>query len=173
MVNNYKSASVRFSINNFLENKGLKEYKGVRGFDNLMLLIRADINSLFNDYSLQKVNARGKKRIDSVHAIFEPYKDKWPIWTACNFCSLTAMEIQAINYYMVHFSHRQMASQLNIPYNLVYTNFRNAVRTLKSPDTLSKFKEWLSSEVQTPEEEFLKNIPAKRYSNTEVLEHKA
>lgn len=155
MVNSYKRASVPFSIKSFLENKGLKEYKGIRGFDNLMILIRADINSLFNDYSLRKTNRKGTQRVNSVHEILEPYKDGWDAWTASNFCSLTEMEVRAINYYKIHFSHRQMAAQLNIPYSLVYSYFRNALRTLKSAGTLTKFKEWIASEEQTPEQELL------------------
>ncbi|HSH68258.1 MAG TPA: hypothetical protein VLB84_21195, partial [Bacteroidia bacterium] len=143
------------SIKKFVERKGLKEYKGIRGFDNLMLLLKADIRSLFRDHSIVKSSAKTKARINSINQVLLPYKDHWDEWTVSNFCSLTEMEVRAINYYKINYSHKQMAEHFNLPYNLVYTHYRNALRTLKSPGTISEFQGWLNAKEKTPEQEFL------------------
>ena len=141
------------SIKKFVERNGLKEYQGIRGFDNLMLLLKADIKSLFREHS--KIPKKENLRTRNMNEAIAPYKDHWEEWTTSNFCSLTEMELRAVNYYRIHYSHKQMAEEFNLPYNLVYTHFRNALRTLKSPGTLAKFHEWLNSKAQTPEQELL------------------
>lgn len=157
MIKTRKSkVSEPLSIKKFVERNGLKEYQGIRGFDNLMLLLKADIRSLFREHS--KIHSKEKLQIKVLNEAIAPYLDYWNEWTASNFCSLTDMELRAINYYRIHHSHKQMAEQFNLPYNLVYTHFRNALRTLKSNDTIVKFHEWLSSREQTPEQKLL-NAP--------------
>lgn len=156
MINTCKRInSEPLSIKKFVERKGLKEYKGIRGFDNLMLLLKADIRSLFREHSGNKLNSKEKVKINSINEVLFPYKDHWDEWTVSNFCSLTEIEVRAINYYKINYSHKQMAEQFNLPYNLVYTHFRNALRTLKSPGTIAKLHEWLNSKAQTPEQELL------------------
>jgi len=142
------------SVKKFVERNGLKEYQGIRGFDNLMLLLKADIRSLFRDHS-KKTTDKEQGKINPIHEVLAPYKDYWDEWTVSNFCSLTEIEVRAINFYKIHYSHKQMAEQYNLPYNLVYTHFRNALRTLKSPATIAKLHEWLNSKAQTPEQELL------------------
>lgn len=156
MINTCKRiTSEPLSIKKFVERKGLKEYKGIRGFDNLMLLLKADIRSLFREHSSHPVSGKEKGKINSINEVLAPYKNRWDEWTISNFCSLTEIEVRAINYYKINYSHKQMVEQFNLPYNLVYTHFRNALRTLKSSSTIAKFNEWLNSQAQTPEQEFL------------------
>ena len=147
--------SEALSVKKFVERKGLKEYKGIRGFDNLMLLLKADIRSLFREHSVNPLTGKERIKINSINEVLAPYKDNWDEWTVSNFCSLTEMEVHSINYYKINYSHKEMAEQFNLPYNLVYTHFRNALRTLKSSATVAKFHEWLNSKAQTPEQELL------------------
>jgi hypothetical protein len=141
------------SIKKFVERNGLKEYQGIRGFDNLMLLLKADIKSLFREHS--KIQNKETIRIKTIQEAIEPYRDHWDEWTSSDFCTLTDMELRAVNFYRVHYSHKQMAEQFNLPYNLVYTHFRNALHTLKSRDTRTKFQEWLKSKVGISEQKLL------------------
>jgi hypothetical protein len=156
MINTHKRIVAEpLPLKKFVERKGLKEYKGIKGFDNLMLLLKADIKSLFREHSTRKINSKERARINTVNEILAPYKEHWDEWTGSNFCSLTEIEVRAINYYKLHYSHKEMAAQFNLPYNLVYTHFRNALRTLKSSGTCAKLHEWLNSKAQTPEQELL------------------
>lgn len=119
-----------------------------------MLLLKDDINSLFSEHAQKKINSK-RLRINSIREILEPYKANWDQWTTSNFCSLTELEIRTINYYKRYYSHKQLSAEYNLPYNLVYTHFRNALRTLKASDTISKFHEWLNSKIQTREQQLL------------------
>lgn len=143
------------SIKKFVERNGLKEYQGVRGFDNLMLLLKADISSLFREHSNTQTTTTQKIKANPIHDVLQPYEAHWAEWTISNFCSLREVEVQVINSYKINYSHKEMSEQFNLPYNLVYTHFRNALRTLKSPATLAKFKEWLNSKILTPEQQLL------------------
>lgn len=155
MINtNKRSVSEPLSIRKFVELKGSRDYRGIKGFDNLMLLLKEDIRSLFCEHATKKLNSK-RVRINSIREILEPYQANWDQWTESNFCSLTELEIRSINYYKKYYSHKQMAAELNLPYNLVYTHFRNALRTLKAAGTYSKFQEWLETKEQTPEQALL------------------
>ncbi len=154
MIKTHKRiASETIPIKRFVERKGLKEYKGIRGFENLMQLLKADIRHLFREHSAN--STKEKIKINSLNTILAPYKDHWDQWTISNFCSLTEIEVRTINYYKIHHSHKQMVDQFNLPYNLVYTHFRNALRTLRSQSTIDKLHEWLNSKIQTPEQKLL------------------
>jgi hypothetical protein len=142
------------SIRKFIEHKGSRNYRGIKGFDNLMLLLKEDISSLFSEHSGGKLNGK-RIRINSLREIIKPYQEHWEEWTASNFCSLTEIEIRTINYYKKYYSHKQMSAEFNLHYNLVYTHFKNALRTLKAAGTLSKFHEWMNTKAQTPEQELL------------------
>ena len=155
MINiNNRSLSEQPSIRKFVELKGLRDYRGIRGFDNLMLLLKEDINSLFCEHSTKKLNSK-RIRNNSINDILKPYQSNWEQWTGSNFCSLTELEINAINYYLKYHNHKQMSIEFNLPYNLVYTHFRNGLRTLKAEGTVSKFQEWLTTKIRTPEQELL------------------
>ncbi|HRG51998.1 MAG TPA: hypothetical protein PLL00_04115 [Bacteroidia bacterium] len=155
MINtNKRSLSEPLSIKKFVEHKGLRDYRGIRGFDNLMLLLKEDIKSLFCEHAEKNLNGK-RIRINSIREILEPYQANWDQWTTSNFCSLTELEIRTINYYKRYHSHKQLSAEYNLPYNLVYTHFRNALRTLKASGTISKFQEWLNTKIQTPEQALL------------------
>lgn len=149
-----RSLSEPLSMRQFVEHRGLRDYRGIKGFDNLMSLFKEDINSLFCEHSIQKLSSK-RVRINSIREILEPYQECWDEWTSSNFCSLTELEIRSINYYKKYYSHKQMSAEFNLPYNLVYTHFRNALRTLKAAGTISKFHEWMNHKSQTPEQELL------------------
>ncbi|HET6226642.1 MAG TPA: hypothetical protein VFF27_10205 [Bacteroidia bacterium] len=149
-----RSFTEPLSVRKFVELKGLKDYRGIKGFDNLMLLLKEDIKSLFNEHSTKKSS---NKRVcaNSIRDILAPYQENWEEWTASNFCSLTELEIRTVNYYTKYHTHKQLSAEYNLPYNLVYSHFRNAIRTLKAAATIAKFNDWTNAKTQTPEQQLL------------------
>lgn len=150
MASTHKRVS---SLTDFSASEGLKDINEPKALKNVLLLLRVDIENIFNKYEIDNNEPSEKWR--ELQQIIEPYRKEWDEFCKSNICPLTPKEIEVINYFRTYADYNRIAEDNGVSYAAVCEMVLKAFNKLRRPnyiaDYFSKWKTHKDEDLNDPE----------------------
>ncbi len=134
------SHTIPLQLIDFILYRDSDECKGYTGIENLMGLLKKDVKRLIKDYRVYI--PRHPERLKELQSLLLRFNIYWEQWSASSFCNLSPLEVSILNLYRKKQNYEWIAGQLDSTYDSVLAGFVNALRKLKTPETLNLFQQW-------------------------------